>query len=417
MNDFYDQLHGTTLELADYLNAVKLVLDDTFAHEVWVKAELRSVNSKSGHYYFELAQKDDNNRIIASCRATLWRYQASKVARFEKATGQPLAAGLSVLMKGSASFHPQYGFSFNVTDIDPNHTLGALAQAYQAMIKKLADNGLLALNKRLPIPFDIQNVVVIAPESAAGLGDFRAEADRLHSAGACHFYYHHATFQGNHAPVEIRSSIITGLQSFERRFGGLPDLLVVIRGGGAVGDLAYLNDYELAALLAESPVPVWVGIGHERDTVLLDEVAHTRFDTPSKVIHGIESLLANRWLAAKEHMNNVHRYAKEQLLHAKKDSERQLDNIQSAAKHQVLISRQLCDSLLMRIKNQSMTNINQARKNCEYLQSLILIQHPQRTLQQGYAIVRQNGQIITSKDVQGAVQIEFKDGVVGANIA
>ena len=408
-------MHGVRLTLADYLTAVKMTVDSVFDHEVWVQAELRSVSTKGGHYYFELAQKDDDDRIVASCRATLWRSSASKVKIFESITGQTLSAGLAVLMKGAASFHPIYGFSFNITDIDARFTLGALAQRYEAMINKLAQKGLLELNRALPTPFDIRRVLVLAPNNAAGLGDFRSDADRLAQVGVCQFDYHFATFQGNHAAGEIREALIKAMADYERD-GILPDLIVVIRGGGAVGDLAYLNDYELAALLAEQPVPVWVGVGHERDRVLLDEVAHKSFDTPSKVILGIESLVANRWLSAKDFFERIQKNSKSALSLARKDSEHALMRVRNAASTQIKSAQEALQHLITHTKRSSYLQLTQAKERSQHLQSLILIQHPQRILQQGYAIVRQDGKVVSSARTTGLVDIEFADGVVNAVI-
>ncbi|WP_261868885.1 exodeoxyribonuclease VII large subunit [Psychrobacter sp. JCM 18901] len=247
-----DHLEDTVLRLSDYLSAVEMVIKQTFDHRVWVKAEIRNLSSKGGHYYFELAEKDGDGKVVASCRGNLWRFKAARVlAKFERATGMPLERDLTVLLKVSAGFHAQYGFSITIEDIDPSYTLGDLARQYAEMVDRLTGEGLLHLNQQLPAPFDIEHVLVIAPEKAAGLGDFQADADRLASTGACQFHYHNSTFQGNHAPAEIRQAIVSAQQQFYDTYQRLPDLLVIIRGGGAVGDLAYLNDYELAALVAE----------------------------------------------------------------------------------------------------------------------------------------------------------------------
>lgn len=462
MNGVSDEptLAGVQLSLSSYLEAVKLVISDTFDHEVWIQAELRAVNTKGGHYYFELAEKDDNGNIIASTRATLWRYRANAVVgKFTRETGKPLSAGLAVLIKGSASFHPQYGFSINISDIDPTYTLGALAQAYNAMLKRLHDEGLTALNKALPTPFDIRHVIVIAPEQAAGLGDFRAEADRLAQTGACQFYYHHATFQGNHAPSEIRTAITHAISEFYASHTHHADLLVIIRGGGAVGDLAYLNDYELSALVAESPMPVWVGIGHERDKVLLDEVAHTRFDTPSKVILAIENHLVamvalakgamttisdisrTRLHHAKEQshlaMKSVHHGASQTLKLAKKDSDFLLSTLSSHAKYRTHTLSATISDLLARQHKTAHEHIKHARQDTahtlsrhkallprlsalrdetRHLQSMILVQHPARTLTKGYALIHQDGHVIGSLNAirQGEIDIEFHDGRIKA---
>lgn len=414
------QMQDTVLSLADYLNAVQMVVSETFAHSVWVKAEIRNVSSKGGHYYFELADKDSTGKITASCRGTLWKNLAKTViGKFEKNTGMSLDKGLNLLLKVTANFHPQYGFSLNILDIDPTFTLGDLAQQYQQMLTKLMEEGLLDLNKSLPLPFDIQNVLVIAPENAAGLGDFRADADCLAQAGACQFYYQHATFQGNHAPQEIREAIIKGLKSLQNQ-GVTPDIVVIIRGGGAVGDLAYLNDYELAALVAETPVPVWVGIGHERDHVILDEVAHTSFDTPSKVIAGIRQQLVSVTQSAKQLFLSIEKVAKQQLSLIKNDSEQQFRQIESLAKQQLLQAKHHIDNRLNLIKQHSVYQLQSAKQQTEQWRAMILLQHPSRVLSQGYAIVRDDANQIV-KQVNEVSQnqmlyIELQDGKIEANV-
>lgn len=325
-----ENLEDTVLRLSDYLAAVGMVIKQTFDHRVWVKAEIRNLSSKGGHYYFELAEKDDDGKVVANCRGNLWRFKAARVlAKFERATGMALSRDLTVLLKVSAGFHPQYGFSITIEDIDPSYTLGDLARQYAEMVDRLAGEGLINLNQQLPAPFDIEHVIVIAPEKAAGLGDFQADADRLVTAGACQFHYYNATFQGNHAPAEIRQAIVSAQQQFYATYQRLPDLLVIIRGGGAVGDLAYLNDYELAALVAEQPVPVWVGIGHERDKVILDEVAHSSFDTPSKVIAAISAHLAQLVTQVLRYQAQIKQSAQRQLTLVEQQTARQLSQIQS----------------------------------------------------------------------------------------
>ena len=381
-------LSDTVLSLSDYLSAVQLVISETFAHTVWVKAEIRSLSAKGGHYYFELADKDIDGKVTASCRGTLWRGQAAKVlSKFEKNTGMSLERGLNVLLKVSATFHAQYGFSLNIVDIDPTYTLGDLAKQYQMILTRLHEEGLLDLNQSLPMPFDIEHVLVIAPEKAAGLGDFRADADRLASTGACIFHYEHATFQGNHAPEDIRQAIIKGMKNLSKQHI-TADLIVIIRGGGALGDLAYLNDYELAALVAEQPIPVWVGIGHERDRVMLDEVAHQSFDTPSKVIAGIRNHLLTITQGAKQHFLTIEQIAKSSILQARRDSEQQLTKIQSAAQRQLSAAKLAMDNQFVQIRQLAYQQITTARQSTDRLREMTLLQHPSTVLTRGYAIIR-----------------------------
>ena len=144
------ELQDTVLSLADYLNAVQLVVTETFAHSVWVKAEIRSLSTKGGHYYFELADKDDSGKITASCRGNLWRGQATKLLKkFEQNTGMALDKGLNVMLNVTASFHPQYGFAVTILDIDPTYTLGDLAQQYHLdILIEYANQQLAQLSQR-----------------------------------------------------------------------------------------------------------------------------------------------------------------------------------------------------------------------------------------------------------------------------
>ncbi|MDE0491902.1 exodeoxyribonuclease VII large subunit [Psychrobacter sp. A3] len=465
-NSLEVSLEDTVLRLSDYLSAVEMVVKETFNHRVWVKAEIRNLSSKGGHYYFELAEKDDDGKVVASCRGNLWRFKAARVlAKFERATGMPLERDLTVLLKVSAGFHAQYGFSLTIEDIDPSYTLGDLARQYAEMVDRLTGEGLLHLNQQLPTPFDIEHVLVIAPEKAAGLGDFQADADRLASTGACQFHYHHATFQGNHAPSEIRQAIVSAQQQFQDTYQRLPDLLVIIRGGGAVGDLAYLNDYELAALVAEQPLPVWVGIGHERDKVILDEVAHTSFDTPSKVIAAIISHLAQLITQTLQYQAQIKQAAIQQLTMAEQKTSRQLSHIQSqtigqltalrkdsdyawrsiqqSAQRQVKQAARLTSNL--RAQTQSLAyqqlaaastysqnyqktviqtaqlRVIQAQRNSEHLRDIVLLHRPSRVLKQGYTMLTdaKDKQILTSSTQlypEQAIHIVLKDGKAQAQI-
>lgn len=465
-NSLEVSLEDTVLRLSDYLSAVDMVIKQTFNHRVWVKAEIRNLSSKSGHYYFELAEKDDDGKVIASCRGNLWRFKAARVlAKFERATGMPLDRDLTVLLKVSAGFHAQYGFSLTIEDIDPSYTLGDLARQYAEMVDRLTGEGLLNLNQQLPTPFDIEHVLVIAPEKAAGLGDFQADADRLARTGASHFHYHHATFQGNHAPSEIRQAIVNAQQQFYDTYQRLPDLLVIIRGGGAVGDLAYLNDYELAALVAEQPIPVWVGIGHERDKVILDEVAHSSFDTPSKVIAAIMTHLAQLVTQTLQYQAQIKQAAQRQLNIAEQQTSRQLSHIQSqtigqltalqkdsdyawqsiqqSAQRQVKQAARRTSELRVQTQNSAYQQLTiassysqnqkktiihnaqqqllQAQRDSEYLRDIVLLHRPSRVLKQGYTMLTdaKDKKILTSSTqlyAEQTLHIVLKDGKAKAQI-
>ena len=410
----------TQLSLSEYLTTVQEVIQLTFDEAVWVKAEIRNLSIKGGHYYLELAEKDeDSHKVIASCKGTLWKFTAQKIVlRFERESGIELSKDLNVLIKVKAKFDPQYGFSVNIEDIDSSFTLGDIAKRYQQILQRLTQEGLLNHNKQLPTPFDLQNVLVIAPENAAGLGDFKKDADALAQAGVCHFVYHAATFQGNTAPGSIMQALASALRQWAQAYQSAPDLIVIIRGGGAVNDLAYLNDYELAALLCKRTVPIWVGIGHEKDRTILDEIAHRSFDTPSKVIAGIRNLIVERVNEVSTALQTIKLLSQHQLTAYQSQHDQYLKTIQTLAQSQLNDAQRSVDLLKSDTQYFAQQQLRQAARQTESLMRETLLQNPRNVMARGYAIVRSQGKAIRSvQQITGQqLQIELQDGRIDATV-
>ena len=410
----------TQLSLSEYLASVQEVVQLTFSEAVWVKAEIRNLSIKGGHYYLELAEKDEEtHKVIASCKGTIWKFTAQKIVlKLERESGIELAKDLNVLIKVKARFDPQYGFSVNVEDIDSSFTLGDIAKRYQQIIQRLTQEGLLTNNKQLPTPFDVQNVLVIAPENAAGLGDFRKDADALQQTGVCHFVYHAATFQGNTASISIIQALSTALKQWAADYSIAPDLIVIIRGGGAVNDLAYLNDYDLAALLCKRTVPIWVGIGHEKDRTILDEIAHRSFDTPSKVIAGIRNLIVERVNEANAALQTIKLLSQHQLTAYQSQNDQCLKTIKTMAQNQINEAQRSVDHLKSDIQYLAQLQIKQASQRTESLIRETLLQNPRNVMAKGYAIVRTQGKAIRSIQniIDPQLQIELQDGIIHATV-
>ncbi len=409
------------IRLSEYLGAIQSVIKMGFGDDgMWVKAEIVSMNSKGGHYYFELAEKDQfTDKTIATCRGTLWKGQAARIiTQFKAESGIELSKDLKVLVKVKATFSPQYSFSLNIESIDSSFTSGDLAQKYQDIIQRLTTEELIDLNRTLPTPFDIEQVLVIAPENAAGLGDFQKDADQLAAHKVCQFTYAHATFQGLTAADSIQKTLNKALKAWAKQHEKLPDIIVMIRGGGAVNDLAYLNDYELAATLSQVNIPIWVGIGHERDRTILDEIANRSFDTPSKVIAGIKHHIANVTSQAQEYFDQIYSTAHYEFNAIQADIEAYITDVKSTSKFQLAQLDYQLDQLMHEHKHLSQRHIDQVQQQAEQLMREILLQSPRQTLDRGYAIVRLNGKVATSpKQIEGKhVQIELKDGLISAQI-
>lgn len=411
---------NTELSLSEYLRTIQEVIRVTFDDPVWVKAEIRNLSIKGGHYYLEIAEKEENtDKVIASCKATIWKFSATKiVSKFERESGIELSKDLNVLIKVKARFDPQYGFSVNVEDIDSSYTLGDIARRYQQILERLTTEGLVNKNKILPTPFDIQNVLVIAPENAAGLGDFKKDADVLDQAGVCYFVYHSATFQGNAAPESIISSLSAGLRQWASDYLDPPDLIVIIRGGGAVNDLAYLNDYDLAALLCKRSVPVWVGIGHEKDRTILDEIAHRSFDTPSKVIGGIRNLIQERAREVMDHLQTIKLLSQNQISAYQSQNDQYMNMTKTMATSRISEAHKNIDTLMESTRYFAQYQLKLASSHVESLIRETLIQNPKHVLGKGYAIVRSNNLAIRSVQqiTDSSIEVELQDGFIQADV-
>ena len=284
--------HAKGVPLSRLLNGVASAVAQAFSKGVWTLVEVVEARVR-GHVYLEVSERDDSGQPVAKARAMIWGATAARILpEFEKATGAVIGAGIKLLVLARPVFHAQYGFSLEIEAIDPEYTLGDLEARKREIRERLQREGVFEHNRRLEPPWDYRCVLVVAPEDAAGLGDFRKESERLERFGVCRFVYAHSRFQGEGAAREIVSAMARALEVSQK--GAPPDAIALIRGGGAVNDLAWLNDYDLARFICDQDIPVLTGIGHERDNTLPDEVAHQRFDTPSKVIAGIEHQILQR---------------------------------------------------------------------------------------------------------------------------
>ena len=255
---------------------VREVIECEMPNEYWVEAELSECRESHGHCFLELIQKDERSATpVAKASARCW---ASKwmIIRpyFERTTGQQLHAGMKVLLKVKAQFHEAYGFSWMVTDIDPTYTLGDMARKRQEIISQLKAEGVFDLQKELRLPLFCQHIAVISSETAAGYGDFCNQlADNPYG-----FQFQTQLFPAIMQGEEIEQSIINALN---RIYNCQFDCVVIIRGGGATSDMSGFDTLALAENVANFPLPIITGIGHDRDECILDMVSHTRVKTPT----------------------------------------------------------------------------------------------------------------------------------------
>jgi exodeoxyribonuclease VII large subunit len=265
--------------LSELNTAVKATLELAFPESVWVVAEISEIRCNSkGHCYLELVEREEEE-TIAQIKANIWAYTFRNLAsKFEKTTGETLKQGMKVLLQVNVTFHEIYGLSLNVKDIDPTYSLGAMARKKREVIERLTKEGLINLNKQIPLPLVPQRIAVISSATAAGYGDFIDHIDDNPYGYKIFYKLYQSLMQGQ----EAEASIIAALKQIRGHIK-LHDAVVIIRGGGSQIDLSCFDTYSLAVEVAKFPLPVITGIGHERDDTVVDMVVHTKLKTPTAV--------------------------------------------------------------------------------------------------------------------------------------
>lgn len=246
--------------------------------DFWVEAELSEARENNGHCYMALVQKDENgNTPVARASAKCWRSSWLPLRhKFENVTGTRICPGIKVLLKVYPQFHEAFGFSWIVEDIDPTYTLGDMARRRQEIIRILQEEGVLDLNRQIPLPMFTQRIAIVSSETAAGYGDFCNQLERNQYGYRFHFTLFPAVMQGE----GVEKSVIGALDEIYEREHDY-DCVVIIRGGGATSDLSGFDSLVLAENIANFPLPVIAGIGHERDETVVDIVAHVSVKTPT----------------------------------------------------------------------------------------------------------------------------------------
>jgi exodeoxyribonuclease VII large subunit len=269
------------LSISHLTEQIRLTLENELEPVYWVVGELADFRqAPQGHVYFELVEKQ-GNQVQAKIRANLWQFTYRSVAaKFESATGTSLKNGMKVLAQVAVSYHPVYGLSVNVKDIDSSFSLGERARLRQETIDRLTREGILRLNGRFELPPVVQRIAVISSATAAGYGDFVNQIDQNPYGYRVYHRLYNSLMQGN----EAVGNLLAALEKVKQEAQSLSlQAVILIRGGGAQLDLDCFDDYRLGAAIANFPIPVFTGIGHERDETVADLVAHTRLKTPTAV--------------------------------------------------------------------------------------------------------------------------------------
>ncbi|HTL82409.1 MAG TPA: exodeoxyribonuclease VII large subunit [Bacteroidia bacterium] len=438
------------LRLSQFCALIDDSLKKTFEGRTWwVLAEIKERNDKGEYIYFELVEKAENGtEIIARINASVWRREAVAAFRnFEDLTGKRPERGMQVLVKAGVNYHPVYGLSLQLFDIDAQHMLGQLEMERRNTIALLSqkpgirlENGmLLTPNKELELPSVIQHLAIITSASAAGYEDF------MHSLTENIFKYRFfctpffSVLQGENASESMKEQL---LKIFEAMKGGKKfDAVVIIRGGGAQSDLIPFDKFNLAHAVARFPVPVITGIGHLRNESIVDMVANTSTKAPTQAaefiidhnrsfeeeVENLRDLLAIRSnaLVTKhhrklDHVGAVLNNGTMQLLHtAQNKLGRMKEKISSSSAKLIQANKQYVGEMQRSFPSITHRLIANDLHNVELISERVKLLSPENVLKRGYAMVMKNNQpVISSKQLKKGeeVELKMKDGTINAQI-
>ncbi|MDE7381139.1 MAG: exodeoxyribonuclease VII large subunit [Muribaculaceae bacterium] len=364
-------------------------------YSAWVIAELSDVRISGGHCYMELVEKNEEGSTVAKIRGMIWSSLLHRLrSKFCNATGKDISTGLKVMIQVTATHHPVYGLSLTINDIDPSYTMGDLERLRREILERLQREGVIDRNKRIPLPLNPQRIAVVSAAGAAGYGDF---SNQLESNSQGFVFYPHlfpAIMQGEKTPP----TVLAALDNIEMTVD-LWDCVVIIRGGGSTTDMNAFDNYELAHRVATFPLPVIVGIGHERDRCVLDEIAHTRCKTPTAVAGFLIDSLSEAWIRADRLTRAIAQYATENI----KGETHRLTQTGSAIPVIAanILERNSVNLNFISEKLQSELTrlLDKERDRLENLEKLTNVLSPANTLKRGFSITRLNGHAIT--DISG----------------
>ncbi len=427
------------LSLYELNHRVRQRVEGAFNGCCWVRGELaEGRKAANGHFYGELVERnEEGGDIIARARVNCWARTYALVSMdFLSQTGKELTAGLKVLLKVSVTFHEQYGYSLSIQGIDPSYTLGDAAQKRKQIIEQLRKDGLLTANAELPIPLLTQRIAVVSSATAAGYGDFTRQL--LENGKG--YYFSLQLFPALMQGTGVEQSIISALSQIADEADSW-DAVVIIRGGGATTDLSDFDSYPLAAFIAQMPLPVITGIGHDRDTTVLDSVAHISLKTPTAVAAFLLELADKQAELLASLQQRIAIAAQQNLLVQNRRMDELLRRIPLAAQRNLTAQSRLLDDMVHRMPlfvsrltarhtnylDRLTTQIESALRMYiqQRLHGLNLIStrlealDPTLPLARGYSITTCQGRLVRSiKDIKPGAMLttRLKDGTITSDI-
>ena len=406
-----------TLTLLELNGRVKSTLQFEMPDAYWVQAEISSISpSGQGHCYLELVQKDSTGKtFLAKAKANIWRGTWLKLRPFfEQQTGESLKVGMKVLLQATVTFHEVYGYSLVVNDIDPTYTMGDMARRRREILMQLEKDGVIGLNRELEIPAVPQRIAVISSATAAGYGDF---CNQL-ASNAYGFRFYVKLFQAAMQGADVERSVIAALNAVADRRDDF-DIVVIIRGGGAVSELSCFDSYELAYNIANFPLPVITGIGHERDDTVADVVAHTKVKTPTAAAE----FIINRMFDTASALETLSRRLGDAITERMNAENMRLERLSQRLPSMFALLKVQQEQVLENIWTRSVVGLKNLltdrRHRLEILEKSIEAADPAIILKRGFSLTRCGGHVVSrASDLKAGDRLVtvLADGTVESEI-
>ena len=406
--------HITLVELQ---RRIKMTLSEQFALPVWVSAEVADLKvNYSGHCYLELIEKDhksENGVPTAQVRAVIWRSSYSRIAAyFEAETGQRLAPGIRILAQVLISYHELYGLSLQITDIDSAYTLGEMEQQRQKTIARLQEEGVWEMNRAVPMPLLVQRLAVVSSAQAAGYQDFCKELGR--SGYRFDLTLFDAVMQGTAAEESILMALGRVAEQQEEF-----DAVVIVRGGGSTTDLNCFNAYRLSSHVAQFPLPVLTGIGHDKDQSVVDMVAHLPLKTPTAVAGWLIERMSSieGWLEGAA--QQLHDITTTRMREAELRLEQQLGDVRRLTMERTIQEKLRLEAAERLLPERIETLLRFEQQRLERAEEVVESRSPQQILKLGFAILRGEERAIrTTEELKQhtRLKVELSDGVTEINL-
>jgi exodeoxyribonuclease VII large subunit len=388
--------------LYDLNEYIKRVIALNFQDAIWITAEIAQINQSKGHYYLELVQKGEGNHeeVIAQASALLWSRDYYKLrADLGKDLDEVLREGLEVKIQVKVNFSERYGLKLIVETIDLTHTFGQLELQRRQILRRLQELRLIGKNKQITLPFVLQRIAIVTSETAAGFQDFIQQLNQNQYGYFFDLQLFKSTMQGNLVATELPRAL-AAIAKKAAQF----DAVVIIRGGGARLDLAAFDGFEVCKAVAQMPIPVLTGIGHDIDETLMDQSAHTALKTPTAVADFLiqhNLIFESKMLHLGEYLKNYTR----QVLQIQNIELEKAEQIIQWSSNGILKSQQ---QILQQIETQipllMQRNLQQQKRLIDTYEQICKAFDPKTTLKRGFSITYKNGKVVKS-----ITQIEKND--------